>query len=81
MAKKNNRPAEAYAKPHTMAGGSVDIDTVMDPYEKTGAQQMATMNVGAGLISKGPKPVKTDGIHIRGVGSATKGTKARGPMG
>jgi hypothetical protein len=81
MAKKNNLPAEAYAKPHTMTGESVDIDTVMAPYERTGAQQMAEMNIGAGLITKGPKATKTDGITMRGHGAATKGIKSRGPMG
>lgn len=40
-------------------------------------QKVATPNV-AGYPTKG---VKTDGIKIRGTGKATKGVKARGPMG
>jgi hypothetical protein len=37
--------------------------------------------VGVGAISKGNyKPIKTDGIVMRGAGAATKGIKSRGPM-
>jgi hypothetical protein len=75
---KNNLPAEKYAKPHTMSGGSVSNQV---PTE-TGATRMTEMNPSVGGISKGNyKPVKTDGIKIRGTGAATKGVMARGPMG
>ena len=41
-----------------------------------------SLNIAAGNVSKGnTKPDKTDGIKIRGTGAATKGIKARGPMG
>jgi len=74
----NNLPAEKYAQPHTMSGGSVSNQV---PTE-TGAQRMTEMNPSVGGISKGNyKPVKTDGIKIRGTGAATKGVMARGPMG
>ena len=49
---------------------------------ETGAKRMTEMNPSVGGISKGNyKPVKTDGIKIRGTGAATKGVMARGPMG
>jgi hypothetical protein len=75
---KNNLPAEKYAQPHTMSGGSVSNQV---PTE-SGAKRMTEMNPSVGGISKGNyKPVKTDGIKIRGTGAATKGVMARGPMG
>lgn len=41
-----------------------------------------TLNISVGNVSKGnTKPEKTDGIKIRGTGAATKGVKARGPLG
>jgi hypothetical protein len=70
--------ASVYAKPHTMSSGSVSNQV---PTE-TGAQRMTEMNPSVGGISKGNyKPIKTDGIKIRGTGAATKGVMARGPMG
>jgi hypothetical protein len=70
--------ADVYAKPHTMSSGSVSNQV---PTE-TGAQCMTEMNPSVGGISKGNyKPIKTDGIKIRGTGAATKGVMARGPMG
>ena len=70
--------ASVYAKPHTMSSGSVSNQV---PTE-AGAQCMTEMNPSVGGISKGNyKPIKTDGIKIRGTGAATKGVMARGPMG
>jgi hypothetical protein len=70
--------ASVYAKPHTMSSGSVSNQVPTT----TGANQMTEMNPSVGGISKGNyKPVKTDGIKIRGTGAATKGVMARGPMG
>jgi len=70
-------PASVYAKPHNMSGKKVSGDL---PYE-AGAKVMEELNPSAGGISKGNyKPVKTDGIKIRGTGAATKGVMARGPM-
>jgi len=75
---KENKPASVYAKPHTMSGKTVKA-VLKTP---TGAETMDNMNISAGTISKGNyKPEKTDGIKIRGVGAATKGVMARGPMG
>ena len=77
MAKINNRPASEYAKPHTMSNKSVPNDLPPEN-DKSYINQM---NVSAGNVSKGNyKPVKTDGIKIRGTGAATKGVMARGPM-
>ena len=44
-------------------------------------QTINDLNPSAGTVSKGNyKPIKTDGIKIRGTGAATKGVMARGPM-
>jgi hypothetical protein len=77
MAKKENKPASAYAKPHTMTGKGVTADLkVVSPRE-----ELNELNPSAGMVSKGNyKPIKTDGIKIRGTGAATKGVMARGPM-
>ena len=80
--KKNNLPAEAYAKPHTMSGKAVKV------VENTGVKgpnrsNLNEYDVGVGNIdrSAGEAPTKTTGIKIRGTGAATKGVMARGPMG
>lgn len=74
---KENKPAEAYAKPHTMSGASVKAEVK----NQSGRNYMNEMNISGGVVSKGNyKPEKTDGIKIRGTGAATKGLKARGPM-
>jgi hypothetical protein len=72
---KNNLPASAYAKPHTMSGGKVDIST--------GTSATAnSVNMAVGNITRKPQPeAKTSGIKMRGFGAATKGTMCRGPMG
>jgi len=75
MAKINNKPASAYAKPHTMSGGPVkDI--------RQNKSKLDTLDMSIGALSKsaGDEKVKTDGIKIRGTGAATKGLMARGPM-
>ena len=67
----NNKPAEAYA-----ANGAKDKLKVTSPRE-----ELNELNPSAGMVSKGNyKPIKTDGIKIRGTGAATKGVMARGPM-
>ena len=77
MAKKENKPASAYAKPHTMSGQAVTA-----PLKVTSQRdEINDLNPSAGTVSKGNyKPIKTDGIKIRGTGAATKGIMARGPM-
>lgn len=80
MAKINNLPASAYAKPHTMSGAPVGIS--QNPGTPPNRSKVDTVNMSVGNISKnaGNETVKTSGIVTRGNGAATKGTMARGPM-
>ena len=79
MAKINNKPASAYAKPHTMSGKEVTISS--NPGGVPNKQYLRDANVSvANTPSNDYKPTKTDGIKIRGTGCATKGVMARGPM-
>jgi hypothetical protein len=67
----NNKPAEAYDK----QGTNYKLA------EEAGKNVINEMNPSAGTVSKGNyKPVKTDGIKIRGTGAAERGVMARGPM-
>ena len=70
-------PASTYAEPHTMKGKKVSA-----PLKVTSPRaEIDELNPSAGMVGKGNyKPVKTDGIKIRGTGAATKGLMARGPM-
>ena len=74
---KNNKPAEVYAKPHTMSGGSVDAQSAV--VKKGNGVDDIKMSV-AGVFKSQNDEVKTSGIKIRGTGAATKGIKSRGPM-
>ena len=80
MAKINNLPASAYAKPHTMSGKPVVPST--NPGIPPNRSKADTVNMSIGNISKaaGDEQVKTSGIKVRGTGAATKGLMARGPM-
>jgi len=80
MAKVNNLPASAYAKPHTMSGVPVVAST--NPGSPPNRSKADTVNMSIGNISKaaGNETTKTSGIVTRGNGAATKGTIARGPM-
>jgi len=80
MAKINNLPAAAYAKPHTMSGKEVKVEE--NPGYGKDRSKLDSMDVSIGRISKsaGNEPTKTSGIKIRGTGAATKGVMARGPM-
>ena len=80
MAKINNLPASAYAKPHTMSGKPVGIS--QNPGSPPNRSKADTVNMSIGNISKaaGDEQVKTSGIKVRGTGAATKGLMARGPM-
>lgn len=77
---KNNLPASAYAKPHTMSGKTVRV--VENPGSGPNKSKLDQYDVSVGAISKsaGDEPTKTSGIKIRGTGAATKGVMARGPM-
>jgi hypothetical protein len=80
MAKINNLPASAYAKPHTMDGKPVGVSE--NPGSGPNRSKLDQYDVTIGNISKsaGNEPTKTSGIVTRGNGCATKGTMARGPM-
>jgi hypothetical protein len=83
---KNNKPASAYAKPHTMSGKTVSINSV-GKYQTDPNTMSAVESTPGGMparrVSMGNPArdgVKTDGIKIRGTGAAIKGLMARGPM-
>jgi hypothetical protein len=80
MATKNNLPASAYAKPHTMSGKSVTVEA--NPGKMPNRSKLDTYDVSIGAISKsaGDEQIKTSGVVTRGNGAATKGRTARGPM-
>ena len=83
---KNNLPAEKYAKPHTMSGGSVNTKEAISVSKDPNSQSSREVKPGkpAMRVSMGDPnadDVKTTGIKIRGTGAATKGVMARGPMG
>ena len=73
----NNKPASAYAKPHTMSGGDVNVKEAVT--NKGNGMDALKVSVG-GMFKSQMDEVKTSGIKIRGTGAATKGVMARGPM-
>jgi hypothetical protein len=80
MATKNNLPASAYAKPHTMSGKATTVEA--NPGKMPNRSKLDTYDVSIGAISKsaGDEQIKTSGVVTRGNGAATKGRTARGPM-
>ena len=83
---RDNKPAEAYAPPHTMAGGKVTanakgIEVKRDP-NSLSADQVSPRTVAMRVSAGNPEAddVKTSGIEMRGAGAATKGRMSRGPM-
>ena len=79
MAKINNKPASAYAKPHTMSGKEVTISN--NPGGVPNKKYLKDANVSVANTHSNDYPgTKTDGIKVRGTGAATKGLMARGPM-
>jgi len=80
MATINNKPASAYAKPHTMSGRPVTAEE--NPGKEPNRSKLDTLDISVGAYSKsaGNEPVKTTGIKMRGAGCATKGVMSRGPM-
>lgn len=75
----NNKPASAYAKPHTMSGGKVDLSSTGYGASDRAKTDDLAMSV-AGYRTKAYNEPKTTGIKMRGAGCATKGTMSRGPM-
>ena len=81
----NNKPASAYAKPHTMGGKTVTAAPAefgTNPGFAPNRSKLDALDMSVGAISKsaGDEKIKTSGIKIRGTGAATKGVTARGPM-
>lgn len=75
----NNKPASAYAKPHTMSGKKVTVKE--NPGSGPNLSRADQYDMSVGNIDKKPGGgAKTSGIKIRGTGAATKGVMARGPM-
>jgi hypothetical protein len=75
----NNKPASAYAKPHTMSGKTVKVEA--NPGSGPSGSDLANNDITLGNISRPVgREVKTSGIKMRGTGAATKGTMSRGPM-
>lgn len=73
--------AAVYAKPHSMSGGSVPKNKMVDP--NTLSAKSVNPSTVAMRVSMGDPAadnVKTNGIKVRGTGAATKGVMARGPM-
>lgn len=80
MAKVNNLPASAYAKPHTMSGKAVPISSNPGKPSSMSSTDTMRMSVGDYNNPKNAPTTKTTGIVTRGNGAATKGITARGPM-
>lgn len=72
-------PASTYAEPHTMQGKKMKISSNPGSGPDHSSTNTLAMSVGA-YTNKLDKPMKTDGIKMRGAGAATKGTMCRGPM-
>lgn len=74
MKGKEVGPADVYAGRYKEA--------VPELRARPNMSRIENVDMGVGNISKSgcDKPVKTDGIKIRGTGAATKGVMARGPM-
>lgn len=88
---KENKDASAYTGFKYPPGGGDDLNKYKQPMPNPNGnmesaivkpgREVDSLNPSAGLVSKGNyKPVKTDGITMRGYGAATKGIKSRGPM-
>ena len=79
-ANRDNGPAEKYAKPHTMSGKTVDVNTVHAGVSSN-KEYLLNANVSvANSRSNEYPPTKTSSIQMRGTGAATKGKMSRGPM-
>tara|TARA_R110000868_G_scaffold129985_1_gene339473 strand:- start:5252 stop:5488 length:237 start_codon:yes stop_codon:yes gene_type:complete len=75
----NNKPASAYAKPHTMTGKSVTVSE--NPGSGKNMSDLNNRSMCVGNVSTSTNnEVKTSGIMVRGGKAQTKGRMARGPM-
>ena len=85
MAKINNKQAAAYAKPHTMSGGDINVKEAISVSKDPNTYSAKDIKPGkpamrVSMGDPGADDVKRDGIETRGNGAATKGRIARGPM-
>jgi len=75
----DNKPASAYAKPHTMTGKSVTIKN--NPGSGKDMSELSNRRMSVGNVSTSMNnEIKTSGIQVRGGKAQTKGKMARGPM-
>ena len=75
----DNKPASAYAKPHTMTGKSVTVSN--NPGSGKDLSELKNRVMSTGNVSTSMNnEVKTSGIQVRGGKAQTKGKMARGPL-
>ena len=75
----NNKPASAYAKPHTMSGKPVTVNN--NPGSGKDLSDLKNRVMSTGHVSTSMMDeIKTSGIQVRGGKAQTKGRMARGPM-
>ena len=75
----DNKPASAYAKPHTMTGKSVSVKN--NPGSGKDMSDLNNRRMSVGNVSNSMNnEVKTSGIQVRGGKAQTKGKMARGPL-
>ena len=75
----DNKPASAYAKPHTMAGKSITVNK--NPGFGKDMSDLNNRRMSVGNVSNSMNnEIKTSGIQVRGGKAQTKGKMARGPM-
>jgi len=72
-------PASTYAEPHTMKGKKLRAEENPGSGPDRSNVETLCMSVGT-YTNKLEKPIKTDGVKMRGAGAAIKGTMSRGPM-
>ena len=75
----DNKPASAYAKPHTMTGKSITVNNNPGFGEDMSDLNNRRMSVG-NVSNSMNNEIKTSGIQVRGGKAQTKGKMARGPM-
>ena len=75
---RDNKPAEAYAKPHTMGGKTIENKETGYSAQMPTRKNWTPLNGGVSIGNN--DMVESTGIETRGNGAATKGRTARGPM-
>jgi hypothetical protein len=76
----NNKPASAYAKPHTMSDAPIDVKECVT---KSGNSVDAIkMSLGSQVFKSQKDTINPYGVgEMRGYGAATKGRKISGKQG